>query len=1133
MKYNLTELIDINKSQRLLESFCDAAGIGAAIIDLEGNIIIESRWQKICSKFHRNNKDTAKNCLNSDTQLANEVPQGNKFSICRCRNGLTDAVSPIIIKNTHVANVFAGQFLLEPPDIEFFRNQAAEYGFEEKSYLNALSEISVISEKKLTSILNFLTTFTEIITTIGLERLKHLEARQELKEVYDIVSKSPAVILLWKNNAGWPVEFVSENANKLFGYTAEEFISGKVLYDMVIHPDDLERVAREIETFSNETERESFAHKSYRIITKTGDVKWVDDKTFIRRDRKGKITHYQGIVEDITNRKLAEKEQGKLRTQLSTALEIANLAPWEYDVETAQFTFNDYFYSIYHTTVRQMGGYKKTIEEYISHFVHQEDIHIVKEVHDRLLEVSDSNTAEQTEYRIMYADGGTGHVNARIYIVRDSEGRPTRAYGVIQDITGRKRAQEELLEAKDKYTELFNQSAEGIYLFDSDGYIIDVNHMACRQSGYSREELLNLNITDLNSMREDYSNFSKKELLKRLSQWQPGQRYILEAEYRKKDGTIIPIQTTTGTVHFGNRDLFLTIAQDISDRKRAEKELQRSKNRLESLWSIAQIADSDLKTIYDHILAEVLKITESEYAFYGFLAENNKSMLLHAYSQKTMADCQIRNNPLHFPIDEASIWTKAIREKRIITLNDFLSEQPEKKGVPKGHVPVTRLMTVPLVINDRVVSIAAVANKKEEYTEEDEMQIESFLRNVQILIERKRSEEEKLELTGRLQQAQKMESIGTLAGGIAHDFNNILSPIMGYSEMAMMELPPDSPIQNSIKQIHMAGDRAKELVKQILTFARKRDEERLQLKASTIVKEVIKFLRSTIPTTVDIQYHLRAKNDLILADPTQMNQIMINLCTNAAHAMEEKGGTIDIVLENEYLEPHLSVQWPDNKHSHYLKITVRDTGYGIESKILDRIFDPYFTTKEIGKGTGMGLALVHSIVKNHGGKITVQSEKGKGAAFLVWLPLIQEEVDENETLPEKVQYPLGKKEKILFVDDEMLNVDLFQAMFEKLGYTITSSTGSVEALETFRKSPHSFDLVVTDMTMPNMTGKDLAKKILSIRPDIPIILCTGFSERINEYSARAMGFKAFVMKPMALHDIARTIRNVLDQNQPV
>ena len=380
-------------------------------------------------------------------------------------------------------------------------------------------------------------------------------------------------------------------------------------------------------------------------------------------------------------------------------------------------------------------------------------------------------------------------------------------------------------------------------------------------------------------------------------------------------------------------------------------------------------------------------------------------------------------------------------------------------------------------------------------------------------------------LQAQLEQAQKMESIGTLAGGIAHDFNNILSPIMIHSEMAMMELPPDSPVQNSLKQIFQAGKRASGLTKQILTFSRMRQQKRSPLKVGLIVKECLKMLRASLPTTIEINQNLESESDTVLCDITEINQVLMNLCTNAAHAMRDKGGELTINLTQEHLDPEAAGKFSDLNPGSYLKLTVSDTGHGIDNETMKNIFVPYYTTKEFGEGTGMGLAVVHGIVRSYGGDITVESEPGKGTVFHVLLPTIESEA--SPPIEPSVNLPKGT-ERVLFVDDEKIAVDAVQSMLEKLGYKVTARTSSIEALEAFRNNPQGFDLVITDMTMPNMTGKDLAKELMSIRSDIPIILCTGFSEKIDERRAKEMGISAFVMKPIVMRDMANTIREVLD-----
>ena len=384
------------------------------------------------------------------------------------------------------------------------------------------------------------------------------------------------------------------------------------------------------------------------------------------------------------------------------------------------------------------------------------------------------------------------------------------------------------------------------------------------------------------------------------------------------------------------------------------------------------------------------------------------------------------------------------------------------------------------------------------------------------------------EMESQLQQAQKMESIGTLAGGIAHDFNNILSPIMMHTEMAMEDLPPDHPLQLGMKEIFNSCKRARDLVKQILTFARKRSEKLILLKSSRIINDAVKFLRSTIPTSININFDNRTDRDIILADPTQLNQIITNLCTNAVYAMRKKGNLLEIVLDNENISLNKVKSVSTLNPGNYVRISVKDNGTGISPDILDRIFEPYYTTKKSGEGTGLGLAIVHSIVLNYGGDITVESQVGHGTSFHVYLPLINEEIPGIED--NRIEIQKGT-ERILIVDDEKPAVDIMQKMLEKFGYKVTSTINSRNALKIFQKNPENFDLVITDMTMPDMSGEILAKEIMSIRPGFPIILCTGFSDNINEEKANQIGISHFILKPIAMSELSKCIRDVLDKLQ--
>lgn len=386
---------------------------------------------------------------------------------------------------------------------------------------------------------------------------------------------------------------------------------------------------------------------------------------------------------------------------------------------------------------------------------------------------------------------------------------------------------------------------------------------------------------------------------------------------------------------------------------------------------------------------------------------------------------------------------------------------------------------------------------------------------------------EKKKLETQLQQAQKMEAIGTLAGGIAHDFNNILTPIIGYTELCIYNTEKESLQYRNLSEILAAANRAKDLVQQILTFSRHTMPERKPIRISPILKEAIKLLRATLPATIEIQQHIDVELDMVAADATQIHQILMNLCTNASHAMQKNGGVLDINLDEIEFDSKIKIQYPAIMEGKYLRLTVSDTGHGIPKEEIEQIFDPYFTTKEKGEGTGLGLAVVHGIVKSHNGHIRVYSKPGKGTTFHIYLPLIKT-ISIKEVVTTFDDLPTGN-EHILFVDDELQIIDVQKQILEKLGYTVTAITSGLEALEAFQSDQNSFDVLITDMTMPKMTGDKLIQQIKKIRPDIPVVLCTGFSEKIDEAKASDLDIDAFILKPVDKTKLAETLRKVLDK----
>jgi PAS domain S-box-containing protein len=388
---------------------------------------------------------------------------------------------------------------------------------------------------------------------------------------------------------------------------------------------------------------------------------------------------------------------------------------------------------------------------------------------------------------------------------------------------------------------------------------------------------------------------------------------------------------------------------------------------------------------------------------------------------------------------------------------------------------------------------------------------------------------ERTRLEAQLRQAQKMQAIGTLAGGIAHDFNNILAAILGYSELALYDVPHGSRMQRHLEAVLTAGKRARDLVQQILAFSRQRPPERQPVGLHLLISDVLRMLRASLPSTIAIHPCLTSTAGTVFADPTQLQQVIMNLCTNAEHAMRDTGGVLAVHLDAVEVTADFAATHAPLTPGPHACIMIRDTGHGMAPEVIERIFEPFFTTKAVGEGTGMGLAVVDGIIASHGGAITVASTPGQGTTFAIYLPRINTDTPSLD-VPEEIPIPQGNG-RILLVDDEPTLAHMTAEMLSHLGYDATVHTSSVEALKTFQATPWQFDVVITDQTMPVMTGERLARELRRIRPDIPIILCTGFSHTMTASKAQALGIAAFLLKPLGFRELGLALQQVLEQRR--
>ncbi len=884
----------------------------------------------------------------------------------------------------------------------------------------------------------------------------------------------------------------------------------------------------------------------------------------------------------MTERRQVEQELLKREEQLSLALMGADLGTWDWNLKTNDVQYNERLtemvgYAL-HEITPTLSSWKK--------LVHPDDFPNAEDSLDA--HVEGKTPYYEAEFRMLHKSGQWVWVLSRGKVIEwDNRGRPVRACGTHLDITERKQAEEALQAREKKHRKILQTAMDGFILMDANGRLKEVNDAYCNMTGYTKHELLDMNIADLEATETPEAILARSQNIQALGE----DRF--ETRHRRKDGDIIHVEVS---VQYQSEfeECFFAFLRDITDKRRAENDLRESEAQFRAVAEHTSasifLTDEDGTIIYwNKASQKIFGYTEKEILGHSvdiLLLDNEKQSKDNAFE----AYDDIRESPVFesagrsyarrkdgtvFPLElTLSSWQnegkfyfcaiiyditelKKVEEQfraifnssadsiiitdsqgTVISCNPatqtvfgYKPEELTGKQVTKLVSPEKRNQdderfrkkTLPQP-GETFLSVTKRKDGSELYVSSSVSCWEIAGQTFYSSINRDVTHDKKIEQ--QLYHSQKMEAVGTLAGGVAHDFNNILAGIMGYAELAKDKISPDSAAYTFLDSILKLGGRARDIVRQMLAYSRKNTVNKMPHQVHPSLIEQLNMLRNIIPANIEIKTAIDEHAGTVMADATQMQQVGMNLCTNAVHAMEETGGVLEITLSSVYLDKEAALLFHNIKPGNYVQLTVSDTGPGIEPDIIDRIFDPFFTTKETNKGTGLGLSVVDGIIRDHGGAISVESEPGKGTVFTVVLPVVEPgAADETEHTAADIQ---GGIERILIVDDEESVVYTMKEMLEHLGYTVEGLTDSIRTLERFHQSPSDYDLLITDLTMPGLTGDRLTAEVLAARPDIPVILMTGYNDMIDSERIKQSGVKSFIPKPSTRSELARAVRRVLD-----
>jgi PAS domain S-box-containing protein len=887
--------------------------------------------------------------------------------------------------------------------------------------------------------------------------------RESERFLQTLIASLPGIVYRCQNDPDWTLKYVSDQVQGLVGYPPADFLSGQVAWGQLIEPDDRDRVWREVQSAITAHQPYSL---EYRMRSRAGDQIWVWEQGQAVYGADGTVEDLEGFITDVTERKRAEADSAQQERLLRLMQETGPACVKRVSTDGLLLYMNPAGLALI-----EADSLAEAVGLSVFDLVIEEHRQGFENMHRAVI----SGETRTLAFEIVGFKGTRRWMETYAVPFRNPTTGLVEHLAVSHDITQRRQAEQALQESLERLQQALEASHTGTWRVDLRTGLDRRDPSLNRMLGYPGEP-------STQPVDDWFSHVHQDDVADMRAAWERAQvtgLYDVEHRLIRRDGAMLWVHDRGRVVRddAGVPLYAIGAATDITERKVAQEAVERSRNQMKSFIEHAPAAMAMLDTQLCYVAASRRWLRD-----YG-LGDTN---LVGRHHYDVFPEIRHRED-----------WQKIHRR----CLAGAIERREEDRFVRQdGTEQWLRWEVRPW--------------------QDERGEIGGIIMFTESITDRKQLEQ-------RLRQAEKMEALGTLAGGIAHDFNNILAAMIGYAELAQDGVPAGSRAGQNIEQVLVAGRRAKSLIQQILAFSRRREPQREVLDLGKLLQEAMTLLRASIPATIAIRVDVRSSDNTVLADPTQLQQVIMNVCSNATQAMQDRGGTLGLRLEEVDVPPSFASMHPPLKAGAHMRLTITDTGVGMTPEVLGRIFDPFFTTKKVGEGTGLGLSASLGIITGHGGTISVESEPGRGSTFSVYLPKLTAATDSSQG-PEADRR--GGSERILFVDDETALVRLADQTLGNLGYRVTALTDPVLALGQFRSEPDAFDLIITDQTMPGMTGEVLARELLRLRPSLPIILCTGFSEGMSEQAARKVGFRGLLMKPLTVAELDQAIHNALQRS---